>query len=332
MADKLIKKYNSDFTIIGNKIFRDKRLSCKDLGLLIQLMSLPDDWSFSVKGIATIRNDGIESIRTGIKKLEEYGYVSRVQERKNGYFGSSIYYIYDDPNENEEWLKKPMNRELSPRVENPISENPITENPISENPITDNAISENPPLYKELNNKELNNICTCTEEKENNPVEEKKDDLKIYYDGLGLYLTQRQIEDVDSLRKAVQNNLLNSSQSDLYKYLKKIYDNEKEVFVDPTGSEIRNLYEFVSAVFKKGYEKRKKNLEKREKEIEDFRNKEADRLKKETEEAEERWRLQREILYDDSNNPVFDDVDPEEIINAEKRNRQFGTKRTKFFI
>jgi hypothetical protein len=77
---KLIKAYKDNFTIVDNEIFKDQRLSYKELGLLCQMLSLPNNWSFSVAGLAVIHKDGTDSIKAGVKKLEEYGYLTRKQQ------------------------------------------------------------------------------------------------------------------------------------------------------------------------------------------------------------------------------------------------------------
>ena len=78
---KLIKAYKDNFTIVDNDIFMDKRLSYKDLGLLCQLLSLPDNWNFNVPGIAKLHVDGTNSVKAGLRKLEEFGYLTRKQTR-----------------------------------------------------------------------------------------------------------------------------------------------------------------------------------------------------------------------------------------------------------
>ena len=130
---KLIKAYKSDFTIIDNKLFKDRRLSCKDIGLLCLMISLPDDWSFSIKGLSVICLDGISSIRTGIENLEKCGYLTRKQGRDaDGSFDGYDYYLYMDPDDNPDYCEE------TPLLENPTTVNPMTVNPISENCIQDN--------------------------------------------------------------------------------------------------------------------------------------------------------------------------------------------------
>lgn len=107
------------YSVITNNIFRDHRLSLKTRGLLCTMLSLPDGWEFSEKGLTAIIPDGISSIRTGLKQLEEAGYLIRVRERgEDGSFLSVAWVISN-----------------TPIVENPRLENPIVDNPNLENRI-----------------------------------------------------------------------------------------------------------------------------------------------------------------------------------------------------
>lgn len=76
-------KPTTNWTQIPNSWLRDKRLGYKELGLLCKLQSLPNGWEFSIKGMASIMNDGVDSVRSGVHRLEELGYLTR-EERKRG--------------------------------------------------------------------------------------------------------------------------------------------------------------------------------------------------------------------------------------------------------
>lgn len=99
-----IKKHTtqSGFTIINNSIFMDKNLSLKAKGLLCQLLSLPDNWSFSEMGLTKIVNDGRASIRSAIKELEDNKYLHRERTREGGKLKGTIYHIYETPFEPKE--------------------------------------------------------------------------------------------------------------------------------------------------------------------------------------------------------------------------------------
>ena len=120
----ILRKSNKEqYTSIPQGIFRDKRLSLKDIGLLTCMLSLPDNWEFSENGLEAIfPNDGITSIRTGLKKLEQTGYLSR--QRKHGgkgKFTGVIWYLSDTPSLGFPKMDKP-------KLDNPKLDNPRVEN------------------------------------------------------------------------------------------------------------------------------------------------------------------------------------------------------------
>ena len=89
---------NRDFTVIANSIFKDRRLSAKAKGILVEMLSLPENWDYTLKGLTTLFSDGIDSIRQGIKELEENGYIVRERKRDaRGRLGGMEYVIYETP-------------------------------------------------------------------------------------------------------------------------------------------------------------------------------------------------------------------------------------------
>ena len=116
----LRKEKKNNFTVIDNAIFKDRTLSFKAKGLLCQMLSLPDGWEYSVKGLAALASDKYSAITSGLKELEEAGYFRREQRFDNGKFAGYEYIISETPCTN--------NSDFT------FSENPISENTISENP------------------------------------------------------------------------------------------------------------------------------------------------------------------------------------------------------
>ena len=111
---------NSNYTTMCNYHLRDQGLSLKGKGLLSMLLSLPDTWNYSVRGLSSITPDGVDGVLTALKELERLGYLERNQQREsNGRMGRVEYVIYEMPR------KKPC------------SESPCTENPYAVNPDTD---------------------------------------------------------------------------------------------------------------------------------------------------------------------------------------------------
>ena len=66
-----------DFTVVANCVFKDRSLSAKAKGILVEMLSLPESWDYTLKGLTTLFSDGIDSIRQGINELEKHGYIVR---------------------------------------------------------------------------------------------------------------------------------------------------------------------------------------------------------------------------------------------------------------
>lgn len=88
---------NKDYTVISNKIFKNKDLSLKAKGLLVLLLSLSDNWKLSVSGLNTILKEGKRSIRNTINELIEFKYMERQQIREKGKIIYWNYIVYEDP-------------------------------------------------------------------------------------------------------------------------------------------------------------------------------------------------------------------------------------------
>lgn len=89
---------NSNYTTLSNYHFKDKRLSWKAKGLLSTMLSLPDNWNYTIEGLATLAGDGIKSTNSGLAELEKNGYLSRKQLRdENGHFAMTEYTIFEEP-------------------------------------------------------------------------------------------------------------------------------------------------------------------------------------------------------------------------------------------
>lgn len=107
---------NKNYTHMANYHFMDKTLSWKAKGILSNMLSLPDQWDYSLAGLATLASDGMSATRAAIKELEDHGYLERKPIRNNGKFVDWEYLIYEKPQE-----EKPV-------VENPQVEKPQVEN------------------------------------------------------------------------------------------------------------------------------------------------------------------------------------------------------------
>ena len=112
-----------DYTVMSNCHLRDKRLSLKAKGLLSQMLSLPEDWDYTLSGLAYINRENIDAIRQAIKELEAAGYIVRSRKRdEKGRLQGSDYVIYEKPVSD------------LPTLENPTLDNPMLEFPTLDNP------------------------------------------------------------------------------------------------------------------------------------------------------------------------------------------------------
>ncbi len=115
----------SNYTVMSNYHLRDKTISFKAKGLLSLMLSLPEDWDYTLAGLARISLEGKDAIRAAVVELEKAGYVHRRQTTdKAGKFGTNEYIIREYPVSHE------------PPPEGPSSAQPLPENPTTENPST----------------------------------------------------------------------------------------------------------------------------------------------------------------------------------------------------
>lgn len=135
---------NENYTVLSNYHFKEKGLSLKAKGLLSLMLSLPEDWDYSVAGLVTLSKDGRDSVNGALKELEQFGYLKRSQAiDERGKFSGYNYEIFEQPIEAEKAGEIPA----------PFTENPSTEKPTTENP-------------QQLSNKELITEILSTEKRD----------------------------------------------------------------------------------------------------------------------------------------------------------------------
>lgn len=138
-----------NYTVMSNYHLRDKSLSLKAKGLLSQMLSLPEDWDYTLAGLARINAEGKDAIRAAVVELEKAGYVQRHQTTdKAGKFGANEYIIREYPASHE------------PPPEGPSSASPLSGNPMTAEPSTASTQTEKTTqINKDLQTKE-NKILT----------------------------------------------------------------------------------------------------------------------------------------------------------------------------
>ena len=157
-----------DYTVMSNHHLRNTELSLKAKGLLSLMLSLPENWDYTTKGLAAICKDGIDSISSCIRELEKHGYIIRERMRnEKGQLTTIEYTILEQP------------KNTPPEREKPIRENPVLDIPAQAEPI------------KELNTDISNTYPIKSYQKEPEPAKaaqptkEKSD--RIGYDEVETY-------------------------------------------------------------------------------------------------------------------------------------------------
>ena len=123
---------NKGYTVMSNHHLRNHTLSLKAKGLLSQMLSLPEDWDYTLQGLAQINKESIDAIREAVRELERAGYIKRSRERdERGCLRGTVYTIYEQPH-------------AEPTPEEPAQEKPTLDHPTLEKPMLDFPTLENP--------------------------------------------------------------------------------------------------------------------------------------------------------------------------------------------
>ena len=132
---------NRGYTVMSNHHLRNKDLSLKAKGLLSQMLSLPESWDFTLKGLSLINREQIDAIRAAVRELEQAGYIVRSRERDSqGRLRGADYIIYEQP---------------QPVPDSPTLENPTLDNPTQEKPTQEKSTQEKTTqLNKDRSSKE----------------------------------------------------------------------------------------------------------------------------------------------------------------------------------
>ncbi len=176
---------NKNFTVMSNYHLKDTGLSLKAKGLLSLMLSLPDNWDYTIKGLATICKDGVDSIKSTVKELEQNGYILRKRIRnEKGHLRGIEYIIYEEPKnsglegtdteagevvENQNNCTEETDKEcceiedIEPKREKPLLVEDSHNQPRRENPILDKPKVDFPTVveptqgnHAQLNTKVIN--------------------------------------------------------------------------------------------------------------------------------------------------------------------------------
>ena len=176
-----------DYTVMANHHLRNKDLSLKAKGLLSLMLSLPEDWDYTTKGLACICKDGIDSINGTIKELETIGYVIRKRLRnERGQLTTTEYTILEQP-------QIMTNPDGLPKWEKPILDKPTLEKPKQAEPIL--------VKHHQLSTNKSNTYLLNTEQSNPYPsIPAERENVKIGYEMIGC-------ESVEEVRELVMEHL-----------------------------------------------------------------------------------------------------------------------------
>ena len=184
-----------DYTVMANHHLRNTALSLKAKGLLSLMLSLPEDWDYTTKGLARICRDGVDSICATVRELEDAGYIIRERVRNaNGRLGSIEYTILEQP------------RPPEPKPGKPERENPVQVKPVLDSPVLGKPEQENPAqLNTYRTNKEESNTLSI------NPYPINSYPINPVTDQMG-------IDRMDIYREIIKENIEYDTMKDNFPY------------------------------------------------------------------------------------------------------------------
>lgn len=197
-----------DYTVMANHHLRNTELSLKAKGLLSLMLSLPENWDYTTKGLSLICKDGIDSINATVKELEAHGYITRRRIRnEKGQLTTTEYTIFEQPQSLD-------TANVPPKRENPILDNPVLGNPTLEKPKQGEPILENPhQLNTNISNTDLLNTDILNPHQSNPYQSSAEPKRKMGYDTIGC-------DSIEAVRELVLKNIE-------YEYIKHSHDREQ---------------------------------------------------------------------------------------------------------
>jgi hypothetical protein len=202
-----------DYTVMANHHLRNTELSLKAKGLLSLMLSLPESWDYTTKGLSHICKDGIDSINATVRELEANGYVIRRRLRnEKGQLTTTEYTIFEQPQTIDNSISPPKGE--NPILDNPMLGNPIQGKPILEKPKQGKPILENPhQLNTNILNTDLLNMEVSNPNQSNPHQSSRERQKSIRYDEIGC-------DSIEDVKEMVLRNLE-------YEYIKNEHNRER---------------------------------------------------------------------------------------------------------
>ena len=155
-----------DYTVMSNHHLKNRALSLKAKGLLSLMLSLPDDWDYTLQGLAHISLEKVDAIRKAITELENEGYITRTRERdEQGRLRGTEYIIREQPISEKPTLEKPT-------LENPILGKPTLDKPMQAKPTLENPTQLNKKIYNKNKSSMYEEIPQSNQSKEETELTE----------------------------------------------------------------------------------------------------------------------------------------------------------------
>ena len=218
---------NANFTVMSNYHFKEKKMSLKAKGLLSLMLSLPDDWDYSIAGLTTLSKDGRDGVMSALGELEKFGYLERSRViNDKGQFAGVEYNIYEHPQE------KPVS-------EKPNQDNSTLENPNSEKRDQLNTNSINylyDLIFTELSTKDAELIALYRE------YVKMRDDMNAPLTGPGLIKLISRTERMSNGNVKVQKVLLENAIINNWKNVYPPRESELARLNDDMKNELRELF------------------------------------------------------------------------------------------
>ena len=229
----------NNFTVMSNFHFKEKKMSLKAKGLLSLMLSLPDDWDYSIAGLASLSKDGKDSIMSALGELEKFGYLSRQRlVNDKGQFAGIEYNIYEQP-----------------QAQKPIAENPKAANENEGNPNAGKPSQLNTNLINNLFN-ELQMLLSTKDAGLAELYQEyiiMRDNMKSPLTPIGLKKLVERVEKLSGGNIKIQELLLNNAIINNWKNVYLPNENEIEKLNKDTQADLKALFGLEDQYYIKVY-------------------------------------------------------------------------------
>lgn len=239
---KEFKIYKSgDFTVMSNYHLKDKSLSLKAVGLLSKMLSLPEDWDYSLNGLVSITKDGLDSVRNALNELKDHNYVEILKIRTAKGTFRYRYLVFENPSE------KALKLDLNPDMEKPYLDKPNTDTPDMEK-------------HGQYNNKEYNNNNIKDKIDKREQPNDESESIPISHNILTLELIQMNYVNENSPETFFYDDLFKSflekgkSYKQLYSVVHYIVDRVKSrSYIDEEGNDITNRFGYLKKALESNF-------------------------------------------------------------------------------